>query len=100
MREYLVVMAVAWVVTYLTTGPIRVAAVRFGALTEVRARDVHTTPTPRLGGVGMYLGFLAALVFADHMPMLHEWVYTQTVTISGLLWGSGLLLLLGIADDR
>jgi UDP-GlcNAc:undecaprenyl-phosphate/decaprenyl-phosphate GlcNAc-1-phosphate transferase len=100
MREYLVVMAVAWVVTYLTTGPIRVAAIRFGAMTELRARDVHTTPTPRLGGVGMYLGFLAALVVADHMPMLHLWVYMQTVSVSGLLWGSGLLILLGIADDR
>ena len=100
MREYLVVMAVAWVVTYLTTGPIRVAAIRFGAMTELRARDVHTTPTPRLGGVGMYLGFLAALAVADHMPMLHLWVYTQTVSVSGLLWGSGLLILLGIADDR
>jgi UDP-GlcNAc:undecaprenyl-phosphate/decaprenyl-phosphate GlcNAc-1-phosphate transferase len=100
MREYLVVMAVAWVVTYLTTGPIRVAAIRFGALTELRARDVHTTPTPRLGGVGMYLGFLAALVFAYQMPMLHEWVYTQSLAVRGLLWGSGLLVLLGIVDDR
>ncbi|HEV2345471.1 MAG TPA: MraY family glycosyltransferase [Actinocrinis sp.] len=100
MREYLVVMAVAWVVTYLTTGPIRVAAIRFGALTELRARDVHTVPTPRLGGLGMYLGFLAALVFAAHMPMLHQWVYTQSLAIPGLLWGSGLLTLLGIVDDR
>jgi UDP-GlcNAc:undecaprenyl-phosphate GlcNAc-1-phosphate transferase len=100
MREYLVVMAVAWVVTYLTTGPVRVAAIRFGALTELRARDVHTVPTPRLGGLGMYLGFLAALVFADHMPMLHQWVYTQSLAIPGLLWGSLLLTALGIVDDR
>jgi UDP-GlcNAc:undecaprenyl-phosphate/decaprenyl-phosphate GlcNAc-1-phosphate transferase len=100
MREYLVVMAVAWVVTYLTTGPIRVAAIRFGALTEVRARDVHTVPTPRLGGVGMYLGFLAALVVADKMPMLQQRVFTESLAVPGLLWGSGLLIVLGIADDR
>ena len=100
MREYLVVMAVAWVVTYLTTGPIRVAAIRFGALTEVRARDVHTVPTPRLGGLGMYLGFLAALLVADQMPMLHQWVFTQSLAVPGLLWGSTVLIVLGIADDR
>jgi UDP-GlcNAc:undecaprenyl-phosphate/decaprenyl-phosphate GlcNAc-1-phosphate transferase len=100
MREYLVVMAVAWVVTYLTTGPIRVAAIRFGALTELRARDVHTVPTPRLGGVGMYLGFLAALVVADKMPMLEQRVFTESLAVPGLLWGSGLLIVLGIADDR
>jgi UDP-GlcNAc:undecaprenyl-phosphate GlcNAc-1-phosphate transferase len=100
MREYLVVMAVAWVVTYLTTGPIRVAAIRFGALTEVRARDVHTVPTPRLGGFGMYLGFLAALLFADHMPMLQQRAFTESTAVPGLLWGSGVLIVLGIADDR
>ncbi len=100
MREYLVVMAVAWVVTYLTTGPIRVAAIRLAPPPEVRERDVHTVPTPRLGGVAMYLGFLAALVFANQMPMLHQWVYRQSLAIPGLLWGSGLLILLGVIDDR
>jgi UDP-GlcNAc:undecaprenyl-phosphate GlcNAc-1-phosphate transferase len=100
MREYLVVMATAWVITYLTTGPVRVLAIRFGAVTEVRDRDVHTTPTPRLGGVAMYLGFLGALVFAGRMPMLHEWAFTQSLAVRGLLWGSGLLVALGIADDR
>ncbi|MBS2964881.1 undecaprenyl/decaprenyl-phosphate alpha-N-acetylglucosaminyl 1-phosphate transferase [Actinocrinis puniceicyclus] len=100
MREYLVVMAVAWVVTYLTTGLVRVAAIRFGAAPEVRERDVHSVPTPRLGGVAMYLGFMAALAFAARMPMLHERVYTQSLAIPGLLWGSGLLIALGVVDDR
>ncbi|HEU5355797.1 MAG TPA: MraY family glycosyltransferase [Actinocrinis sp.] len=100
MREYLVVMAVAWVVTYLTTGLVRVAAIRFAPPPEVRERDVHTVPTPRLGGVAMYLGFLAALLFAAHMPMLHQWVYTESTAVPGLLWGSGLLMALGVVDDR
>jgi UDP-GlcNAc:undecaprenyl-phosphate GlcNAc-1-phosphate transferase len=101
MREYLVVLTVAWVTTYLTTGLIRVGAIRFGALTEVRARDVHTVPTPRLGGFGMYLGFLAAILVAGQMPMLRQWVFdTSTANKPGLLWGSGLLVLLGVIDDR
>src|SRR5258708_13845180 len=93
-------MAAGWVVPSLTTGRGRVAAIRLGALTELRARDVHTVPTPRLGGIGMYLGFLGALVFADQMPMLHQWVFTSSLAIPGLLWGSGLLIVLGVADDR
>ncbi len=100
MREYLVVLAVAWVVTYLTTGLVRVAAIRFAPPPEVRERDVHTVPTPRLGGVAMYFGFLAALLFARHMPMLHQWVYTESTAVPGLLLGSGLLILLGVIDDR
>jgi UDP-GlcNAc:undecaprenyl-phosphate/decaprenyl-phosphate GlcNAc-1-phosphate transferase len=100
MREYLVVLAVAWVVTYLTTGLIRVGAIRFGALTEVRARDVHTIPTPRLGGFGMYLGFLASMLVAGQLPMLRQWVFDTSIAKPGLLWGTGLLVLLGVIDDR
>ncbi len=100
MREYLVVLAVAWVATYLTTGLVRVGAIRFGALTEVRARDVHTTPTPRLGGFGMYLGFLTAMLVAGQMPMLRQSVFDTSFAKPGLLWGSGLLVILGVIDDR
>jgi len=100
MREYLVALCVAWVGTYLCTGMVRVGAIRFGAVTAMRARDVHTVPTPRLGGVGMYLGMLAAFLVANQMPMLHEWVYASTTTVHALLWGTGILILLGIADDR
>ena len=35
-----------------------------GAFTPVRDRDVHTTPIPRLGGVAIYLGFVAAALVA------------------------------------
>jgi UDP-GlcNAc:undecaprenyl-phosphate/decaprenyl-phosphate GlcNAc-1-phosphate transferase len=100
MREYLVALCVAWIVTYLCTGMVRVGAVRFGAVTALRDRDVHTVPTPRLGGVGMYLGMLAAFLVGSKMPMLHEWVYASTTTVHALLWGTGILILLGIADDR
>jgi UDP-GlcNAc:undecaprenyl-phosphate/decaprenyl-phosphate GlcNAc-1-phosphate transferase len=100
MREYLVALSVAWIGTYLCTGLVREAAIRFGAVTALRERDVHTVPTPRLGGVGMYLGMLAAFLVASKMPMLHEWVYASTTTVHALLWGTGILILLGIADDR
>ena len=75
MREYLVVLTIAWITTYLTTGLVRVGAVRFGAAPAVRERDVHTTPIPRLGGVGMYIGMLVALLAAAHLPMMETWVF-------------------------
>ncbi|HEY3871552.1 MAG TPA: MraY family glycosyltransferase [Actinocrinis sp.] len=100
MRDYLMVLAVAFAVTYLTTGPIRVAGIRFGAMTALRERDVHKVPTPRLGGLAMYLGMLAALAFADHTPMLQQWVFVESPTVRALLWGSGLLMVIGVIDDR
>ena len=46
MRIYLFIAAVAGGVTYLLTPLIRHIAIEIGAVGEVRARDVHTVPTP------------------------------------------------------
>jgi len=100
MREYLAVLMIAWVTTYLVTGPVREVAFRFGAWTPLRDRDVHTTPTPRLGGVGMYLGLLVALLAASDMPMMQIRVFQGTSTVPALLIGSSLLMAIGIVDDR
>ena len=48
MRIYLFIAAVAGGVTYLLTPLIRHIAIEIGAVGEVRARDVHTVPTPRM----------------------------------------------------
>ena len=50
MRIYLFIAAVAGGVTYLLTPLIRHIAIEIGAVGEVRARDVHTVPTPRMDG--------------------------------------------------
>jgi UDP-GlcNAc:undecaprenyl-phosphate GlcNAc-1-phosphate transferase len=100
MREYLAVLMVAWVTTYLVTGPVRAGAIRFGAVTAVRARDMHSTPTPRLGGVGMYVGFLFAVLAASKMPMMETWLFQGTQIVPALLIGSGLLIVIGVVDDR
>ena len=54
MREYLLTLLVAAAVTYLLTPVARRIALRWGAMTAVRDRDVHAIPTPRLGGIAMF----------------------------------------------
>lgn len=49
MRIYLLIAAIAGGVTWLVTPLIRHVAIEIGAVGEVRARDVHTIPTPRMG---------------------------------------------------
>ena len=41
-------------ITFLLTGPVRVLAVRLGAVAWPRGRDVHSTPTPRWGGLALF----------------------------------------------
>ena len=51
MRVYLFIAAVAGGATFLLTPLIRHLAIEIGAVGKVRARDVHTVPTPRMGGL-------------------------------------------------
>ncbi|WP_250444595.1 glycosyltransferase family 4 protein [Actinotalea sp. C106] len=97
MRVYLLVMLVAAAVTYLTTPLARWLALRSGAITAVRERDVHAIPTPRMGGVAMLLGMAVAMVIASRMPFL-EGVFSQP-TAWAVLGGAAMVCLLGAADD-
>ena len=66
MGGYAVVLAVALGTTLLLTPVVRLLAIRFGAVVTPSsdARHVHTRPTPTLGGMAMFVGFLAAMAVA------------------------------------
>src|ERR1051326_9078626 len=93
-------MTVALAVTLLLGGPIRALAVQLGLVPEIRDRDVHQTPTPRVGGLAMFGGLAAALTVAEHFPMLQRNVYGTTGTVQALLWGAFLVVVLGMVDDK
>src|SRR3954467_10540862 len=99
MREYAVVLLAAALVTFLATPVVRVAAVRFRVMAAVRDRDVHVIPTPRGGGVAMYLGVAAGVLVASQLPALQRSFEFNTQTVGGLVAG-GLICLLGVLDDR
>ncbi|MGH3319399.1 MAG: MraY family glycosyltransferase [Streptosporangiaceae bacterium] len=98
MREYVLTILVAAAVTYLLTPVIQRIALATGALTPVRDRDVHAIPTPRLGGIAMFLGLAAGLLVASQLPRLR--VVFEDTTWLFLLAGCGLICLLGALDDR
>lgn len=98
MRTYLLVAVIAAVATYLATPLARWCALRWGAITAVRDRDVHATPTPRLGGMAMFAGLFVALLMASRLPFL-EPVYANPRPIFGIIGGGALVCALGVADD-
>jgi len=98
MREYLLTSAVVAAVCYLVTPLIRRFAAYVGAYTPVRDRDVHTIPTPRLGGVGMFIGVCVGLLVASRLPTLHR--VFSTSEVRGVVLGGLLVVAVGAADDR
>ncbi|GAA2561990.1 MraY family glycosyltransferase [Streptomyces intermedius] len=97
-REYLLTLCITAAVTYLLTGPVRKFAIVAGAMPEIRARDVHREPTPRLGGIAMFFGLCAGLLVADHLTNLGE-VFDSNEP-RALLSGAALIWLIGVLDDK
>ncbi|MEF9906412.1 MraY family glycosyltransferase [Streptomyces sp. P9-A2] len=99
MREYLLTLCITAAVTYLLTGPVRKFAIVAGAMPEIRARDVHREPTPRLGGIAMFFGLCAGLLVADHLTNLSH-LFDESNEPRALLSGAALIWLIGVLDDK
>lgn len=99
MREYLLVLLAAAAVTYLVTPVARALALKFGALAEVRDRDVHEEPTPRWGGLAMFIGLAVSILLATQLPLMST-IFSDNSQINALLSGAAIIVMLGIVDDK
>jgi UDP-GlcNAc:undecaprenyl-phosphate GlcNAc-1-phosphate transferase len=98
-REYLLTGLVSAVITFLLTGPVRVLAVRLGAVAWPRGRDVHSTPTPRWGGLAMLAGVLGGVLLAYQLPALRL-AFGYSDEVVGALVAVVVLGIVGALDDR
>ncbi|HZQ33370.1 MAG TPA: MraY family glycosyltransferase [Mycobacterium sp.] len=99
LRELVLVGLTAAIITYFCTGWVRVLATRVGAVAIPRERDVHLTPTPRMGGLAMYIGVLAAVLLASQLPALTRgFVYSSGMP--AVLVAGGIIMGIGLIDDK
>lgn len=90
--------------TFALTGLMRFVSRRFGIVSQPRERDIHTKPTPRLGGVAMILAFIAVFAVAQMLSPGILW-FSDELRLGldrqalGLMAGIAVLLLFGIWDD-
>lgn len=103
--EYGVLFAVAAVVTIALTPLARKLAIRLDAIDYPSARRVNMLPIPRMGGVAIFGGILAALAVAGFGVYAFGWVdpfidYNGIeVNYWGVLLGTVLIFLVGAVDD-
>jgi UDP-GlcNAc:undecaprenyl-phosphate/decaprenyl-phosphate GlcNAc-1-phosphate transferase len=98
--DYILTLLVTAAVTSILTPLVRRGAIRAGAMAAPRERDSHVVPTPRGGGVAMYAGLAAGLLVADQIPELRSGAFVNTGMVAGLLLAGGLLVAIGVIDDR
>ncbi|WP_225732275.1 MULTISPECIES: glycosyltransferase family 4 protein [unclassified Nocardia] len=99
LRELGLVVLIAATVTLLVTGGVRLVAIAFGAVAIPRERDVHVKPIPRMGGVGMYIGVVVAVLVAHQLPALRRG-FAFSPDIPAVLAAATLIVSVGIIDDR
>lgn len=98
MLAYLTAFVIAAIVTAVASYVVLRISRRFGLAPEVRARDVHSTPTPRLGGIAMLIGLLAAFGIASTQQEF-EPLFTEGTQVWALLGACAIVAAVGILDD-
>jgi len=97
MREYLITTLLAAVLCYLVTPFVRTLAQKMGAVANVRSRDVHTLPTPRWGGLAMWISMSLTFLIVDHLSLVGKSFGHE---LQGIFLASTFIIVLGMADDR
>jgi len=88
--ELTIALFMSALATFILTFFVKEFAVKFKFIDIPDFRKIHITPTPRLGGLAIYFGFLIGLLYlephAKHLP--------------AIIIGSGIIVLTGALDDR
>jgi len=111
LHGYVMVFTVAFLVTLFVTPFVRRLALRHGVVDRpTEARKVHRTPVAYLGGVAVYLGLMAGVLYsyiATVRPGLLDFHPTQFLDLDGdhftvplsVVFGLTLIMMLGLIDD-
>ncbi len=70
--RYLLVFSVVLLASLILTPVMRNVGLRFGWTGRAAARNIHTNPTPRVGGIAMYLAFMIGLGLTYLLPIMRQ----------------------------
>ncbi|MEY4997841.1 MAG: Decaprenyl-phosphate N-acetylglucosaminephosphotransferase [Actinomycetota bacterium] len=95
----LALMALATaLVTFGFSYVIRRVSLKYKLYPKIRERDVHVNPTPRLGGVAMFLGVGVAFLIASQIDYFHV-IFAQPGPVLAIMGAAFLIVLVGVLDD-
>ena len=97
--SYLIVFLVAAGVTFGLTPLVRRLAIRFGAIDQPSERKLHVVPTPTMGGLAMWIGFLVAIGVSRFLPFFDSMNETAAEPLAAVVTCT-LMTGLGVIDDR
>ena len=96
MPDYILAFVIAAGIALLVTPGVIWFARKTGALDAPNQRKVHKKPIPRIGGIGIWLAFMLAIVIATGYTEVPD---DQEFELIGLMASSTLIVLVGVIDD-
>ena len=96
--RYLIAVGVSAVVTFALSFFILKLSLKYRLYPKIRERDVHTRPTPRLGGVAMFIGVIVAFAVASQLEVF-SLAFSEPMKVYGVLGSALIIVLIGVADD-
>ncbi|TFC14682.1 undecaprenyl/decaprenyl-phosphate alpha-N-acetylglucosaminyl 1-phosphate transferase [Cryobacterium algoritolerans] len=102
MTIFVILAFVSAIVTFGCSFVVLRLSHRYRLYPKIRERDVHTRPTPRLGGIAIFFGVFAAfgvsyLIAGQFAPL--RLIFSDPEQILAILGAALLIVLLGVADD-
>ncbi|MGV9770048.1 MraY family glycosyltransferase [Microbacterium sp. NPDC003461] len=98
MRQYVFTLILTAALTLALAWGIWRLALRFKLYPGIRDRDVHTVPTPRLGGVAMFIAMVAAMLVSAANPFFAI-IWADPRVMWSILAAMGLTVIVGVLDD-
>ncbi len=98
MTFYLLVALIAGLVSFGAAWAVLRLSHRYKLYPGIRDRDVHTTPTPRLGGIAIVIGIVVALAIASQISWF-ALVFADPFPIIAIVASALVMLGLGVVDD-
>ena len=98
MGAKLIVLGVAFTVTFALTPLVRRLAERYGAVVAPDERRVHSVPTATIGGIAMFLALVASMAVAWQMDSFAA-VFDGSSEPLGVLLAATIIFAVGLVDD-
>jgi UDP-GlcNAc:undecaprenyl-phosphate/decaprenyl-phosphate GlcNAc-1-phosphate transferase len=96
--DYLIIGAVAAVVTFAVTPLVGRFAKSRGWIYHPSERTVHTTPIPAIGGLAMFAGFIVAFAVARLLDRFDS-LFARNSEPRGIIAAASIILVAGLYDD-
>jgi UDP-GlcNAc:undecaprenyl-phosphate GlcNAc-1-phosphate transferase len=97
-KQYLFTIILTAAITFALSWAVWRLSLKFKLYPGIRERDVHKTPTPRLGGVAMFIGIAAAILISAANPFF-ERMWSPPNTLWAILAAALLIAVVGVIDD-